>query len=105
MEGVDDAGVYWELIAFWSSGTVDVSKKVTTVPSASFCTYFIRYRRNAMMQFNDSEMQMGRKENEAEKDLYIDLKNYMLYILICHAALNAACFSVSLCLHSFVLSL
>lgn len=81
MEGVDDAGVYWEFIAFWSSSctTVDVPKKVTTVPSASLCTCFIRYSRSAMMQFNDSEMQMGKKESEAEKDLYIDLQNYLLY--------------------------
>lgn len=32
-----------------------------------------------MMQFNDSEMQIGRQDSDAEKDLYIDLKNYMLY--------------------------
>lgn len=42
-------------------------KKVITVPSASSCTCFFRYRRSAMMQFNDSEMQMGRKESEVEK--------------------------------------
>lgn len=69
MEGGDDAGVCWESIAFWSSSfsSVDVYEKITTVPSASSCTCFFRYRRSAMMQFNDSEMQMGRKESEAEK--------------------------------------
>lgn len=81
VEGVDDAGVYWELIAFWisSCSTMDVSKKATAVPSASLCTRFLRYRRGAVMQFNDSEMQMAGKRSETEKDLYIDLKNYMLY--------------------------
>lgn len=91
-------GVYWELIAFWRScfSTVDMSKKVTTVPSASLCTCFIRYRRSVLMQFNDSGCRWkGRKVKQ--KKICILTWRITCCILTRHAAWNAAYFSVSLC--------
>lgn len=46
-------------------------KNVTPIPPIALCTCFLGYRGSAAMPFNGREMEMGREERKAERELYI----------------------------------